>query len=515
MKKFIILVAALYLTTVGLLFSMSPDVLSMIILGIMTIILIFGYISGIVSSLLFADGFRHCRQSIVKATEVQSTETWLAVFAIENIFGHKELDGSFREYKGIIEQQKEDKELLSDIEEYINEEYLNVRTWRGLNLQIPGTLTGLGIIGTFIGLLTGIGFIEFSTVEAALESISSLLAGIRAAFFTSIAGVVLSILFNILDHAAWNTMLREYDMFIDTFHRLVFPSMESQERIKVNESVKEIIQLLDRIPKRQGFSLSRSAFDDNRTLGDESLFMEQVLKGLQNNEFTYYLQPYVNLQTKEIIRAEALVRWNHEDLGLLPPAAFLPTLERNGFITKLDSYIWESVCYTVRKWIDEGGRPIPITVNLSEMDIMALDIPGFFETTLAKYSIPPRLLEIEIAQGSFENNFQIVNDTAGALRRLGLKVLIDGFDGDYISMNMLRGVEADELVFDLEASRNSEKGFFRDVYEQARKIGIEMSVKNIENAEQVADLNATECVVGQGLYYYKPVSLDEFESMME
>ena len=154
-------------------------------------------------------------------------------------------------------------------------------------------------------------------------------------------------------------------------------------------------------------------------------------------------------------------------------------------------------------------------MNLSEMDIMALDIPGFFEATLTKYSIPPRLLEIEIAQGSYENNFQIVNDTAGALRRLGLKVLIDGFDGDYISMNMLRGVEADELVFNLETSRNNEKGFFRDVYEQARKIGIEMSVQNIENAEQVADISATECTVGQGLYFYKPVSLDEFESMME
>lgn len=515
MRRFIVLVAALYLTAVGLLFSLAPDILSMVILGIMTLVLVFGFVTGIMRSLLYVGGFRRCRESIEKATEVQTDETWLAVFAIENIFGQNDLDTKFREYKAAVEQQKEEKETLSDIEEYINDEYLSICTWRTLNLQIPGTMTGLGILGTFIGLLTGIGFIEFSTVDAALESISVLLAGIRTAFYTSVAGVILSILFNMLDHTIWNIMMREYDLFIDTFHRLVFASTEDQERNKLNQGIKEIIQRLDRIPKRMGFSLSNSLGGEDRSYGSESLIMEQVLGGMQNNEFVFYLQPYVNLKTREIVRAEATVRWNHEILGTLPPSAFLTVLEKNGFITKLDSYIWESVCYTVRKWIDSGRRPIPISVNVSEMDIMAMDVAGFFDSMIAKYDIPPRAIDIEIAQGVYENNFQIVNDTACALRRSGFKVIVDEFDGDYISMNMLRGVEADELILDLEHARKHDSGFIEDVYEQSRKIGIELSAENIENAEQIALLSNTECQVGQGPYLYRPVSLEEFESSME
>ena len=208
MKKFIILLAVVYLTAVGLLFSMAPGVLSMLILGAMTLLLVFGFVGGIMPSILYADAFKRSRKSIEEAMDVQSTETWLAVFQIENLFGQKDLDAAFDDYKSIVQQQKESNDMLSDIEEYINEDFLSLRTWRGLIQQIPGSMTGLGILGTFIGLITGIGSIGFSTVDAALESISTLLAGIETAFYTSIAGVILSILFNIINYMIWNIIRR-------------------------------------------------------------------------------------------------------------------------------------------------------------------------------------------------------------------------------------------------------------------------------------------------------------------
>lgn len=515
MKRYIALVAVVYLTAVGLLFSIAPDTLSILILAVMTFILAFGFVAGLVPTITFASSFRNCRQNIEESLNVQSTEAWLAVFQIENIFGQKDLDNAFREYKTAVEQQKESNDILSDVVDYINEEFLAVRTWRGLTLQIPGTLTGLGILGTFIGLITGIGSIGFSTVDAALESISSLLAGIEMAFYTSIAGVILSILFNILNHMIWNIMIREYDLFVDCYHKNVIASSEEQTKRRLNSDIKEIIQRLDRIPKRPGFTLSRSGQQFEDSPGNEQALMQQVVNGLFNGEFTFYLQPAVEMRTKKIARAEALVRWNHEVLGMLPPSTFLPVLEKNGYIVKLDSYTWDSVCKKLREWIDKGRRPVPITVNISQMDILAMDVVEHFTKLLKKYSLPPRLLELEIEHSVFAQNFSIISDTAGQLRRMGFKVIMDGFDGDYISVNMLRDVEVDELKLDLQYLSENGSNQIEEIFDQAKKIGIEMSAEKINNAEQITYLINTDCSVGQGDYYYTPMPVDEFESIME
>lgn len=515
MKKYIVLIAIVYLTAVGLLFSMAPGILSMAILGVMTLLLLFGFVGGIMHTVFFADAFNQCRKNIVESMEVQTTETWLAVFKIENIFGQKDLDDAFREYKSVVEQQKENNDMLSDIEEYINEEFLSIRTWRGLTLQIPGTLTGLGILGTFIGLITGIGSIEFSTVDAAIESIATLLDGIETAFYTSIAGVILSILFNIISHMLWNIMLREYELFVDSYHKYVIPSTEEQAKRKLNADIKEIIQRLDRIPKRTGFALSRSGEFESSEEGNEQALMKQVVNGLFNGEFTFYLQPAVELRTDRIVRAEALVRWNHEILGVLAPSAFLPVLERNGYITKLDAYTWDAVCATIRKWLDLGIRPVPIVVNISQMDILAMDTVEIFAKLLKKYDIPPRFLQLEIEQKVYSKHYELVGDTAGELRRMGFKVIMSSFDGDYISVNMLRGVETDEIKLDLSLLPENGNGSISEIFSQAKKLGIEMSADRIENAEQVANLISTDCVRGQGDYYYKPMKIEEFENLME
>lgn len=515
MKRYIVLVAVVYLTAVGLLFSIAPDALSMLILGVMTSALAFGYLAGLVPTITYASSFNRSRQSIEESLKVQTTEAWLAVFQIENLFGQKDLDEVFREYKTAVEQQKESNDILSDIDDYINEEFLSVRTWRGLTQQIPGTLTGLGILGTFIGLITGIGSIGFSTVDAALESISALLAGIEMAFYTSIAGVILSILFNMLNHMIWNIMIREYDQFIDSYHKNVIPSSDEQIKRKLNADIKEIIQRLDRIPQKPGLSLSRAGQLSADSSGSEQALMQQVVQGLFNEEFTYYLQPVIELRSKKIVAAEALVRWNHEVLGILPPSTFLPVLERNGYITKLDSYIWDAVCRKIRKWIDTGIRPVPIIVNVSQMDIMAMDVVDHFNKLLKKYSIPPRMIELEIEQDVFVQNSSIISDVAGELRRMGFKVIMDGFNGDYISVNMLRGVEIDELKIDLRYLPENGSNSLQEIFEQARKLGIDMSAEEIGNAEQVANLLDSDCSVGQGDYYYSPMSLSDFESIME
>jgi len=170
------------------------------------------------------------------------------------------------------------------------------------------------------------------------------------------------------------------------------------------------------------------------------------------------------------------------------------------------------VCKTIRKWIDAGIRPVPIALNLSQMDILAMDIPGFFEKMLEKYHIPPRALELEIAKIAYVENKDATVDVARDLRRFGFKVIMDGFDGDFISVDMLENVETDALKLDLRFLPDGKENELAIYFEQARKLGIEMMAEGIENTEQISELKRAGCTVGQGFYYYKPMSIEAYES---
>ncbi len=514
MRRFIIGTAAVLLVAGGLLISLAPDTLSMMILGVMCTIVVLGFILSLMPMLMFTNGFRTARQNVEQTLDVQSMETWIAVFRLESLFREKVLDAFFLEYKNKVEQQKEEDEIISDIEEFISEDILALQTWQGVVLQVPGVLTGLGILGTFVGLITGIQGIGFSSVEAALESISVLLGGIGTAFYTSISGVILSIVFNILNRMIWNYMLREHGLFINAFHKIVIPSAEDQIRIRDNRNMRTILQRLDRIPKQAGFSLaSGGAVGEGTPAANEQALMQQIMEGMKRQEFIFYLQPRIDLNTKKYVAADALVRWNHERMGVLTPASFVPVLEKNGFITRLDTYVWERVCATIRGWIDQGVRPVPISLNLSKTDLLAMDVAAFFEGMLEKYRIPPRALELEIAKNAFIQSPGTTAEVAASLRQMGFKVVLDGFDGDYISLNMLDGVEVDALKLDLRFLQDQGLNSLQAIFEKAKKLNIEMTAEGIENTEQIANLKKAGCTVGQGYYFQKPMSIEDFESV--
>ena len=175
----------------------------------------------------------------------------------------------------------------------------------------------------------------------------------------------------------------------------------------------------------------------------------------------------------------------------------------------MDAYVWELVCKNIRKWIDAGIRPVPVSVNISKTDLLAMDVAGFFESMLDKYHIPPRALELEIAKNAYVQSPKTTNDVAGVLRRLGFKVVMDGFDGDYISVSMMKGMEADALKLDLRFISEYENTDIEAIFDQARKLNIEIFPEGIENTEQITNLKKAGCVMGQGYYFYKPMSIDD------
>ena len=213
MRLFSYLSVAVLLVSSVVLTAYSPDLLSMVIVGFMCMITLAGCIYGLLPTISFTGGLLNGQNSIRKASGTEGSSAWVAALRIERFFQQKRLDKLFGEYREKVQHQRETGQIVSDIDEVLNEDVLALYTWRGVIAQIPGTLTGLGILGTFVGLLLGLRNISFVTVEAALGSVQSILAGIDTAFYTSIAGVILSILFNIINNVLRNIMNRETGIF--------------------------------------------------------------------------------------------------------------------------------------------------------------------------------------------------------------------------------------------------------------------------------------------------------------
>lgn len=503
----------LLLTGAVILTVLSPDLLSALIVGLMALIVLVAEISGVFPIIQYSAGFNNAVENIGKAQKTQDSMAWVAVFRMEHFFGQKQMDLLFEEYKRKAEEERKNGMVVGDIDDTINEEELALRCWQGVILQIPGTLTGLGLLGTFIGLIVGISRIQISSVDATLTSILELFSGVRVAFYTSISGVILSMLFNLIYKLLWNIMLRDLGMFVNLFQRTVIPSADEQLRYSRKKDMEQIQESLSGLPKYGNYSMANAGTGFQTDSGSESVLMPQILSGLQNGEFTFYLQPRYDLNTQQIIGAEALVRWKHPKLGMVAPSVFIPVLEKNGYIAKLDQYIWDRVCARIREWIDEGIRPVPVSVNISKTDIMALNISEVFSELLQKYRLPPRCIEFDIAQNAYLEARTFALEFEKEVQQKGFRIVVDGFTGDFFALQSGEvPPSADSYKLDLRFCKDENN--IASVAGQARGMQITLIAEGIENVKQMAALRKNGITEGQGFYLSKSMPVEEFERMM-
>lgn len=271
---------------------------------------------------------------------------------------------------------------------------------------------------------------------------------------------------------------------------------------------------------------NRIAIYDPRLLkktGDELIMLSDVQRGMDAKEFRFFLQPKVNMLNGKIVGAEALVRWAHRTKGLISPGKFVPILEDNGFITNLDRYIWEEVCKWLRSWIDRGREPLPISVNVSQIDVFAGDVAEYFEDLIKKYDLSPNMIDIEITESAYAKEYSLINKTVDRLRKAGFKVLLDDFGSAYSSLNMLRNLKVDVLKLDMkfldtnEDRENNEKGIsiIDSIVGMSNQLGLPIIVEGVERLDQVEVLTKLGCVYAQGYYYYKPMPLKKFEELIK
>lgn len=255
-------------------------------------------------------------------------------------------------------------------------------------------------------------------------------------------------------------------------------------------------------------------------LMEEMRLLEEVNGALMRDEFTFFVQPQCDINTGKVVGAESLVRWQHKTKGLVSPGLFVPVLERSGGIYLLDQQVWEKVCQWLRSWIDRGYQPVPISINISRIDIMSMDVPAYLNRLLEKYDLPVKYIKAEITESAYAEEDMIINSTVDRLREGGFLVMMDDFGSGYSSLNMLKSVPVDVIKIDmrfLDITEEEEQkgiGILESIVNMARLMGLPIIVEGVETQRQEDVLRHMGCRYTQGYYYYKPLPIDQFESLL-
>lgn len=258
----------------------------------------------------------------------------------------------------------------------------------------------------------------------------------------------------------------------------------------------------------------------NETLKREQEIIDEMDTALAENQFMVYFQPKYELDGYTPRGAEALVRWQKPDGTMISPGVFIPIFEKNGFITKLDYYVWEKVCQFIRSELDEGRKPAPISVNVSRVNLYN---PKFFESLVdlvEKYKIPPKYLHLELTESVFSDNAAIMQNAVFYLHKAGFTILMDDFGSGYSSLNVLKDVDLDVLKIDMKffsKGGTADKGakIIEAVVKMAESLNMTVIAEGVEDKEQVDFLTKLGCDYIQGYYFAKPMPQAEYKELMD
>ncbi len=238
---------------------------------------------------------------------------------------------------------------------------------------------------------------------------------------------------------------------------------------------------------------------------------------ITERQYLMYLQPKYSISKNEIIGAEALVRWKHPERGMIYPDQFIPIIEENGFIRKVDYYIWEEACRFIRRCQDEGLGDCPISVNVSRAHLRDNECIMMLDDMITKTGIPRKLLELEITETVDD---QQVSSKAFQLKEEGFTLLMDDFGSGYSSLNILLETPFDVIKLDKKFMENmmvSAKGrlILEQVVSMANRLGLGLLAEGVETKEQVELLQNIGCDQVQGYYYAKPMAAEDFFTLLK
>ena len=258
---------------------------------------------------------------------------------------------------------------------------------------------------------------------------------------------------------------------------------------------------------------------------EAELYRERLLEdfkpSLERGRFMAYFQPKFDIRPEKPIlaSAEALVRWDHPDLGMISPGVFIPLLEDNGLILDLDRFVWRATAAQLREWKDGFGFSVPVSVNVSRIDMLTPDLEAVFTEILEEYRLSADDFLLEITESAYTGDADQVISTAKRLREMGFRIEMDDFGTGYSSLGMLSNLPIDALKLDMSFVRSA-FGETRDVrmieliLDIAAYLRVPVVAEGVETEEQYLELKAMGCDLVQGYYFSKPVPPEAFDRFL-
>ncbi|MGB8956012.1 MAG: EAL domain-containing protein [Tumebacillaceae bacterium] len=256
-------------------------------------------------------------------------------------------------------------------------------------------------------------------------------------------------------------------------------------------------------------------------LGIERLELENGLRyALEREELVVYYQPRLNLASGQIVGMEALVRWQHPVLGLVPPGRFIPLAEETGLIVPISEWVLETACKQTKKWLDSGYPPLQVAVNLSARQFQSPGLVERIESTLQGCGLAPEMLELEITESITMQDVDFTILTLRKLSDMGIHIAVDDFGTGYSSLSYLKNFPIHTLKIDQSFVRELHKDSYNaaivnTVIYLARNLNLKVIAEGVETEQQLAFLRDQRCDEMQGFLFSRPVPQDEFERLLQ
>ena len=270
------------------------------------------------------------------------------------------------------------------------------------------------------------------------------------------------------------------------------------------------------------YNTSYAIYDDelrNQVL-EEQLIIDEMDRALENDEFIPYYQPKFNMVTKTYIGYEALMRWISPIRGLIPPSTFIPIFEKNGFISKADRVIWRKVCQDIDRFRCEGRILLPVSVNVSRIELYEIDLGESILDLLEEYDIDINLFQLEITETAYMQDSDQMIEAVNRLKELGFTILMDDFGSGFSSLNILKELPFDVIKIDLAFLEHFDKNnkaekILKSVVQMAKRLDMEVIAEGVETKLQEDFLIELGCNRAQGYRFARPVSIQEITKLID
>lgn len=287
---------------------------------------------------------------------------------------------------------------------------------------------------------------------------------------------------------------------------------------KVSEMLSRMALALQSVSKEKKRNYEYFDEELNRKYEENQKMCREMEQALENKKFVMYLQPMVELHVYQIYSAEALVRWEHPEKGILSPYAFLPIFENTNLVLKLDYYMWEEACKTIRRWIDNKMQPFPLMVNISPIHLKDASFITVLNNLILKYKLQTDMIVLELPEHAITSGGDSVKETVKALAAAGYILCIDNFGGLHSPVNLMRDLPFTMVKLDrrflVDNSQNEEgETILRYLIAMAKELDLTVVTEGVETLEQVNFLTEIGCDIAQGYYFSKPVSLRDFDTL--